>query len=296
MQLFKIDNKGALSELNKLEFIEDDAYIIDDESTIYLWFGNEISKRQKDKAIQKARKLNKDRNGSAKLLSMKQNKEYGSFMAMMDDLQNGIKEGDVPRRAEFKLDIDKSKEIEKKEKQSEKKEIEEEEKKKEIIKSEKKEKQPKEAKEEEEEKELGVHQWLKQQQKYRTTKEEKIEAGSQKKEPIQEPEEDTSNAVVSPETKVQEKSTVEKKEEPEMDFEEDVKTAAYFVSQKGHSYEDLCYILAEKIILEQPFGYASKEQIRKKAKEIFHSSTSYDELCWLIGEMNVLIETNFYNF
>lgn len=283
MNLLKINNKGALSELNRLDFIENDAYIVDDDSTIYLWFGQEINNKQKDKAIQKARELNKNRDGSAKLLSMQQNKEYGSFMAMMDELKKGVKEGDIPRRPEFKLE-------EKEKTDTEKHKIEEREKEKALtpIKKEKKEKQE----------ELGVHKWLGQLQKYRTVKREKEEKQVKKKEATEDSITEVKTKKEAPKEPVKEDKEIEEghKEEPEADFEEKVKTAAYFVSQKGYTYDELCYVLAEKIILEQPFGYASKEQIRKKAEEIFHSSTSYDELCWLIGEMNVLINTNFYNF
>ena len=283
MNLLKINNKGALSELNRLDFIENDAYIVDDDSTIYLWFGQEINNKQKDKAIQKARELNKNRDGSAKLLSMQQNKEYGSFMAMMDELKKGVKEGDIPRRPEFKLE-------EKEKTDTEKHKIEEREKEKALtpIKKEKKEKQE----------ELGVHKWLGQLQKYRTVKREKEEKQVKKKEATEDSITEVKTKKEAPKEPMKEDKEIEEgyKEEPEADFEEKVKTAAYFVSQKGYTYDELCYVLAEKIILEQPFGYASKEQIRKKAEEIFHSSTSYDELCWLIGEMNVLINTNFYNF
>lgn len=283
MNLLKINNKGALSELNRLDFIENDAYIVDDDSTIYLWFGQEINNKQKDKAIQKARELNKNRDGSAKLLSMQQNKEYGSFMAMMDELKKGVKEGDIPRRPEFKLE-------EKEKTDTEKHKIEEREKEKALtpIEKEKKEKQE----------ELGVHKWLGQLQKYRTVKREKEEKQVKKKEATEDSITEVKTKKEAPKEPVKEDKEIEEghKEEPEADFEEKVKTAAYFVSQKGYTYDELCYVLAEKIILEQPFGYASKEQIRKKAEEIFHSSTSYDELCWLIGEMNVLINTNFYNF
>ncbi|MGV9204714.1 MAG: hypothetical protein ACOC44_11940 [Promethearchaeia archaeon] len=296
MQLFKINKKGVLSELNKLDFIENDAYIIDDNSTIYLWFGNGINKKQKDKAIQKARELNKSRNGSAKLLSMQEDKEYGSFMAMMDDLQKGVKEGDIPRRPEFKL------KEKKEEKEKEQKKVKEEikpEKTEELVeepaKEEIKPEKTEELVEEAEKKALGVYEWLEQLQTYRKVKEEKLEAPIQKTKNLKETQKESIPSEVTSELQG-EAQVQEKEEEPEFNFEEKVKTAAYFVSEQGYTYEELCYILAEKIILEQPFGYASKEQIRKKAEEIFHSSTSYDELCWLIGEMNVLIDTNFYNF
>ncbi|MGV9199104.1 MAG: hypothetical protein ACOC4M_09710, partial [Promethearchaeia archaeon] len=149
--------------------------------------------------------------------------------------------------------------------------------------------------EEAEKKALGVYEWLEQLQTYRKVKEEKLEAPIQKTKNLKETQKESIPSEVTSELQG-EAQVQEKEEEPEFNFEEKVKTAAYFVSEQGYTYEELCYILAEKIILEQPFGYASKEQIRKKAEEIFHSSTSYDELCWLIGEMNVLIDTNFYNF
>ena len=83
--------------------------------------------------------------------------------------------------------------------------------------------------------------------------------------------------------------------ELEDDFHLQVQVAAYFTSQAGLSYNDLCWILAEKILkktykLGTPLSIGNTS---KKADEIFHISLSYAELCWLNGEMDIIIKKYF---
>ena len=37
----------------------------------------------------------------------------------------------------------------------------------------------------------------------------------------------------------------------------------------------------------------SLEEIRKKAEEVYNSSSTYDELCWLNAEMDLLIKQHY---
>ena len=77
-------------------------------------------------------------------------------------------------------------------------------------------------------------------------------------------------------------------DDEEIGLESQIKEAAYYLSIKKYSYNDLCWLLAESIQnvrLEMP----SLEDIRKMAEEVFNSSSTYDELCWLNAQMLSLI-------
>ncbi len=81
----------------------------------------------------------------------------------------------------------------------------------------------------------------------------------------------------------------------EVDFEQQVRVAAYYISKCGYSYNQLCWFLGEKILkrtyrLGTPL---SIREMRKKAEEINHRGLSQDELCWLNGEMDILIKKYF---
>ncbi|TFG01035.1 MAG: hypothetical protein EU540_04475 [Promethearchaeota archaeon] len=83
--------------------------------------------------------------------------------------------------------------------------------------------------------------------------------------------------------------------ELEDDFHEQVQVAAYFISQAGLSYNDLCWLLAEKI-LKKTKKMGTPLSIRdtsKKAEDIFTIDLSYAELCWLNGEMDIIIKKFF---
>ena len=87
---------------------------------------------------------------------------------------------------------------------------------------------------------------------------------------------------------------VEEKE-LEDDFHQQVQVAAYFISKAGLSYNDLCWILAEKILkktykLGTPLSIGNTSE---KADVIFHINLSYAELCWLNGEMDIIIKKFF---
>ena len=62
--------------------------------------------------------------------------------------------------------------------------------------------------------------------------------------------------------------------------------AAYYLSLKHPSYEDLCWSLAEKI-QKKNVSMPTIEAIRKTAEEISESSKTYDELCWLNAELEI---------
>lgn len=278
MQLFKIDNNGELINLDKLAFEENDVYLVDDKerNTIYIWVGRNIPQEKKDVTAEIARKLDKERGGSAKILIMKEKREYGSFLAMMHDLSKGRIPGvSIERRPEFTFEEPPkiSKPIIAKEFQEEK-EIREEPttisrlkppKHFVMLKPEKIEKEPPSIPESisvektEEKEEIGpkiqTKEWLKQLMEHR-----KVVSKPVIEEPVEEP-----------------------------DLKTYVREAAYYFSLDGYSYNDLCWILAEKI-QKMNLVMPSIEDIRRKAEQVFNSSCSYDELCWLNAEMDFLIK------
>ncbi len=271
MQLYNISEKGELIELENLDFEENDVYLVDDEerNTIYIWVGLRVAQNKKDITADIARKIDKERGGSAKILIMKQKREYGSFLAMMHDLRRGRIPGKtIERRPELVL-----------KKPSEPIQpsiIKESEKDKRVahafipIESVKEKKPLREIKSKPE---TQIEKWLKQLKKYRSIKPEKaIEEEREQEEP---------EKLVKPEI------LEEPEKLKEIDLKNQVKEAAYYLSQNGYIYDELCWLLAERIQktnLEMP----SIEDIRKKAEEVFNSGCNYDELCWLISEMAIL--------
>ena len=65
--------------------------------------------------------------------------------------------------------------------------------------------------------------------------------------------------------------------------------------EAGLSYNDLCWLLAEKI-LKETYKMGTPLSIRdtsEKAEVIFHNNLSYAELCWLNGELDIIIKKFF---
>ena len=73
------------------------------------------------------------------------------------------------------------------------------------------------------------------------------------------------------------------------DEETTIRETAYLLSKKGLSYNDLCWILAEKQlnVSKDKKRKVTKNDIKKKAEEIFKASKKYDELCWSIAKIDV---------
>ncbi len=267
MQLFNISDEGELIKIDRLSFEENDVYLVDDEekNTIYIWVGLKVLQAKKDIIADIARKIDKERGGSAKILIMKQKREYGSFLAMMHDLEKGLIPGKtIERRPEFVLKTPP-----------------------ERIKSVNLEEPP-------EERELSIEtkliEWFQQLKNHRSYEpQEKLKETTE-----------TVTFVKFEQAPMEVKATEEleriveeKKEEPEEpDLKTQIKEAAYYLSLDEYTYDQLCWILAEKIQkvnLDMP----SIEDIRRKAEEVFNSSCTYDELCWLNAEMDILTRRSF---
>ena len=70
-----------------------------------------------------------------------------------------------------------------------------------------------------------------------------------------------------------------------------VNIAAYYLAQKGYTYDKLCWMLAErKLLVQRDQRYNQDDRIREKAAEIFFSGPDYDVLCYLISEIDILMK------
>ena len=71
-----------------------------------------------------------------------------------------------------------------------------------------------------------------------------------------------------------------------------VNIAAYYLAQKGYTYDKLCWMLAERqLIVQKDPNYKSESRIREKAAEIFFSGPTYDILCYLISEIDIMMKS-----
>ena len=247
MNLYSIDDKGNLCELDKLEFEDHHVYLIDDieKKTLYVWVGIDVPQYKKDLTAAWARRFDKDRGGACKILIMIQKREYGSFLSMMDHLKKGLIPGrSAERRPELVL-------LGPTEEEPTATEEETVEIKEDVVES-------------------GTVAWLKQLVEHR-------------KNFIEEPTVEESPSIKEPDTL---------DIDEELGLESQIREAAYYLSLKKYSYNDLCWLLAETI-QKINLGMPSLEDIRKKAEEVFNSSSTYDELCWLNAEMDLLIDQQY---
>ena len=84
-------------------------------------------------------------------------------------------------------------------------------------------------------------------------------------------------------------------EEERKKLNEHISIAAYFLAQKNHPYDTLCWWLAEReLFILNNFRRVSKDKIRKKAAEIYISNPSYEVLCWLISEKEIIVKSKTY--
>ncbi len=278
MQLFNINNKGEMIGIDRLDFDANDVYLVDDieKNTIYIWVGMEVEQNKKDITADIARKIDKERGGSAKILIMKQKREYGSFLAMMNDLIKGNIPGKtIERRPEF------------------------------VFKAPPKTIKPNRAEQTSEEKTINLEEritkWLLQIKEHRVFEPDKKESlDAVKFIKFEESHEEIQTESKTEAEQLLEQTEKHKEIEPEFveveleepDLKTEIKEAAYFLSLDRYSYNDLCWMLAEKI-QKMNIVMPSIEDIKRKAEEVFSSSCTYDELCWLNAEMDILIKKSF---
>ena len=112
MDLYTIYENGALRSITKIDLKDDKVFIIDDGKKIYIWNGLKASKKKKDYGKKKAENLNEKKKKPIKIEILEQNKEYGSFLAIMDLLVRGIdQKKEIKRRSELKLKVEDTKDL-----------------------------------------------------------------------------------------------------------------------------------------------------------------------------------------
>jgi hypothetical protein len=71
-----------------------------------------------------------------------------------------------------------------------------------------------------------------------------------------------------------------------------VNVAAYFLAQRGYTYDKLCWMLAERqLLIQKDPRYNQEDRIKEKAAEIFFSGPTYDVLCYLISEIDIIMRS-----
>lgn len=79
-------NQGNLVEIKKPVFSTGDVYLIDDESTIFIWIGSKCSVDEKTAGAAQARNLDQERGGAAKIITVDQNQETAEFLKLIADM------------------------------------------------------------------------------------------------------------------------------------------------------------------------------------------------------------------
>ncbi len=84
-------NQGVLEEKPELVshpiFSTGDVYIVDNTETIWLWIGEKCSVDEKAVAAAEARRIDEERGGSAKIITVDQNYETPEFMTLLNGLK-----------------------------------------------------------------------------------------------------------------------------------------------------------------------------------------------------------------
>ena len=79
------------------------------------------------------------------------------------------------------------------------------------------------------------------------------------------------------------------------DTKQDISVAAYFLAEKKNSFDNLCWMLAERqLYLQNNFQKVDQNLIKQRATKIYQSSPPYDVICWLISEIDFLLKRNYF--
>ena len=112
MKLYSVGVRGGLKKISKAAFREDEAYLIDDFKTIYLWFGSNIAKKRRELSVDKTKLRNEKNENIANIQIIIQNKEYGAFLAIKEALMKGeIKKQNLERRPELEIKFEETLEL-----------------------------------------------------------------------------------------------------------------------------------------------------------------------------------------
>ena len=81
-KLFLI-NKGELAQIKNPVFSSGDVYLLDDEKTIYVWIGSKCSVDEKTTGAANARRLDQERGGAAKIITVDEGQETAEFLKVV---------------------------------------------------------------------------------------------------------------------------------------------------------------------------------------------------------------------
>jgi len=75
----------------------------------------------------------------------------------------------------------------------------------------------------------------------------------------------------------------------------DISVAAYFLAEKKISFDDLCWMLAERqLYLQNNFQKVEQNSIKQRAAKIYQTTPPYNVICWLISEVDFLLKMNHF--
>jgi len=79
------------------------------------------------------------------------------------------------------------------------------------------------------------------------------------------------------------------------DIKHDISIAAYFLTAKKISFDNLCWMLAERqLYLQNNFQNVDQNSIKQRATKIYQTSPPYNVICWLISEIDFLLKRNYF--
>ncbi|MFX1256745.1 MAG: hypothetical protein ACFFAN_02715 [Promethearchaeota archaeon] len=79
-------NKGELNEIRNPVFSTGDVYLIDEDNTIYVWIGSKCSVDEKTAGAASARRLDQERGGAAKIITIDQGQESPEFLKLINSI------------------------------------------------------------------------------------------------------------------------------------------------------------------------------------------------------------------
>jgi len=104
LRFLKLDDKGELRDIKQIPFDSNEIYVVDDDEIVNIWIGSNNSSEKRVLAERYKEKLEKERGKEIRILIMEENQEYGTFLAIMDDLkEDNAVERIIKKRYEFKL-------------------------------------------------------------------------------------------------------------------------------------------------------------------------------------------------
>ena len=107
MNIYNVGVRGGLKKTNSPNFNKESVVLIEDDSTIYIWFGTMVVEQRKNYTIAKAKSLNEKKKKNATIQLIEQGKEYGAFLDIFNLLQHGdIENIKKKRRPELEIEYE----------------------------------------------------------------------------------------------------------------------------------------------------------------------------------------------